>query len=260
MKLSARIIFLSVVLFFTCTSFAQDTPPPNVKEAEAKPFICDFGHLPEYPGGEGAMIKFLQANIKYPDSAAAREIEGRVVIKFTIDEAGQPRDFVLVRCVSPELDAEALRVVKLLPKFNRSREANPVKVSFMLPINFKLASDDHVATISKAAPPRVNVPHIYDVVDKMPQFPGGDDSLKAFINKNLEYPINGADVSGGVVVGFVVNEDGSISDITIRKKLEKSYDAEAMRVIKLLPKFIPGKLQGKNVKVSYVLPIGFGLK
>jgi len=98
---------------------------------------------------------------------------------------------------------------------------------------------------------------VYPMVEEMPQFPGGDKELINFIVKNLKYPENNADIKGIVICGFIVNRDGSISDIKVLRSLEPSFDAEAIEVIKLLPKWIPGKQNGKIVRTQYALPIKF---
>ena len=102
--------------------------------------------------------------------------------------------------------------------------------------------------------------HIFDVVEQMPVFPGGNDSLLSFVSKNLKWPNTDADVQGKVIVRFVVNTNGSISDIMVIRSLELHFDNEAIRVIKKLPKFIPGKQNGKAVNCWYILPIAFKLE
>jgi len=103
---------------------------------------------------------------------------------------------------------------------------------------------------------------IYTQVDVMPSFPGGETALMKFLTDNLTYPINAADqgIQGRVILRFVVNSDGSISDVEVMRSIEKSCDNEAIRVIKLMPKWIPGKLGGVNVPVYYKLPIVYRLQ
>ena len=98
---------------------------------------------------------------------------------------------------------------------------------------------------------------VYQVVEQMPQFPGGDDSLHNFISKNLRYPKTYLDYQGRVICRIIVNKDGSVSNIEVIRSLETSFDAEAIKVLKLLPKFIPGNQNGRNVRVWYTLPIAF---
>ena len=101
----------------------------------------------------------------------------------------------------------------------------------------------------------------YTVVEQMPQFPGGETALLNNISKNLVYPKiaqeNG--IQGRVIVRFMVNKDGSISNIQIVRSLDPTCDKEAIRIIKSLPKFIPAKQNGVNVAVWYTLPITFKL-
>jgi TonB family protein len=104
-------------------------------------------------------------------------------------------------------------------------------------------------------------PRVFTVVEQMPEFPGGETAVMSFLSKNIVYPEyeKEHDIQGRVIVEFVVNEDGSISNVIIKKSVSQNLDAEAMRVVKLLPKFKPGKQQGKVVRVSYILPIVFKL-
>jgi protein TonB len=95
----------------------------------------------------------------------------------------------------------------------------------------------------------------------MPQFPGGEEALFKFIALNLKYPIiDGDGMQGKVICRFIINKDGSVSDIKVIRSLDTSCDAEAIKVLKLLPKFIPGKQNGKNVRVWYTIPIAFKLE
>jgi protein TonB len=97
--------------------------------------------MPEYPGGVVEMMKFLQRNIQYPANAAKNEVEGRVILQFVVEKDGQIGDVKVVRSVDPELDAEAMRVVKSMPNFIPGRQdGKPVAVLYTIPISFKLQS------------------------------------------------------------------------------------------------------------------------
>ena len=89
------------------------------------------------------------------------------------------------------------------------------------------------------------------------QFPGGEDSLYSFIAKNLRYPSTCANVSGRVFAQILVEKDGSISNAKILRSLGKDFDDEVLRVIGLMPRWIPAKLDGKIVRMQYVVPIMF---
>ena len=101
---------------------------------------------------------------------------------------------------------------------------------------------------------------IYDKADQMPEFPGGVDSLMQFISATLQYPNTEADVTGMIITMFTVEKSGKISDIKLLRGIEKDYDNEALRIIKLMPDWIPGKKNGKPVNVKTIVPIRFLLK
>jgi len=108
----------------------------------------------------------------------------------------------------------------------------------------------------EAAPPREEV---FVRVEEMPSFPGGSDKMYAFLQKHKKYPQKApdSDLEGRVFVGFIVKSDGSIENIEIKRSLSPSHDAEAIRVIKMMPKWIPGKQNGRAVNCWYTLPIDF---
>ena len=103
---------------------------------------------------------------------------------------------------------------------------------------------------------------IFTFVEQQPSFPGGESEMNKFIKKNLKYPPaalrNG--LEGLVVVQFVVNKEGQISDVQVVKKLGGGTDEEAMRVVKMMPAFSPAKQNGRPVSFRYTLPVRFGLQ
>lgn len=102
---------------------------------------------------------------------------------------------------------------------------------------------------------------VYDVVEKMPEFPGGMAELMKYLSSNIKYPVEAhkAGIQGRVVVSFVVNKDGTVKDAKIVRSVDKSIDAEALRVISAMPKWLPGYQNGKAVKVRYTVPVTFRL-
>ena len=103
---------------------------------------------------------------------------------------------------------------------------------------------------------------VYDMVEQMPEFPGGMPALIEFLKSNIKYPKDAEKqkVEGKVLVLFIVETDGSVTDIKVAKKVFPSLDAEALRVVQAMPKWTPGKIKGRPVKVKYTLPIMFRLK
>ena len=111
-----------------------------------------------------------------------------------------------------------------------------------------------------AAEPASPEPKVYDMVEKMPSFPGGSEALKEYLKKNTRYPNPDACIQGRVVVVFVVDEKGNLSDGKVARSVEPSLDAEAVRVVKSMPRWNPGIEKGKAVKVRYTLPVTFRLQ
>ena len=122
--------------------------------------------------------------------------------------------------------------------------------------------------IAVAAPPPPPAPKpevsnkVFDVVEEMPSFPGGQGALMAFLSSNIKYPVvaqeNG--VQGRVIVGFVVEKDGSITDVKVMRSVDPSLDREAQRVVKAMPRWKPGKQNGSAVRVKYTVPVVFRLQ
>ena len=103
---------------------------------------------------------------------------------------------------------------------------------------------------------------VYRSVEQMPLFPGGDKALMSFIKSHINYPPEAAknNIEGRVVVQFVVKKDGSIGEVKVVQSLENDLDKEAVRVVKSLPKFTPGRHDGQAVSVWYTLAVSFKLK
>lgn len=114
--------------------------------------------------------------------------------------------------------------------------------------------------VTQQAPPEKE--QVFDMVEQMPTFPGGQGELMQFISKKLKYPTIAAEngVQGRVVCQFVVGSDGKVRDVKVLKTLDPYCDKEAIRVIMAMPHWIPGKQNGKAVSVKYTVPIIFRLQ
>ena len=113
--------------------------------------------------------------------------------------------------------------------------------------------------VTQAAPEPEKV---FDMVEQMPTFPGGQQELMAYLGKNIKYPTiaqeNGT--QGRVIIQFVVERDGSITDVRVARGVDPYLDKEAVRVVKSMPKWLPGKQNGKAVRVKFTVPVMFRLQ
>ena len=125
--------------------------------------------------------------------------------------------------------------------------------------NGKMLKDKKV--ITQPEPPKAEENRVFEVVEQMPAFPGGDVALMRYLQENVHYPTIALenDVQGRVVVGFVVEKDGSITDVRVIKSRDPALDHEAVRVVKSMPRWTPGKIDGAAVRVEYQVPVVFRL-
>ena len=114
----------------------EEKEPAADKPAEV---FISVEQMPQFPGGDAALLKYLSSHINYPPMAAESNVQGRVVVQFVVDKTGKVGEVTVVRSVDKELDREAVRVCKSLPKFVPGRQnGQPVSVWYTLPVTFKL--------------------------------------------------------------------------------------------------------------------------
>jgi TonB family protein len=198
----------------------------------------------------------LAQNIRYPEMAKKENIQGMVVVQFIIGKDGTIIDPHVVQGIGGGANEEALRVVKMMPKWKPGiQRGQAVNVQFNLPIRFMLEGGvtEKKAEVSK---------EVFKVVEQMPAYPEGQGALLEFLAKNINYPTvakeNG--VEGMVVVQYVIEKDGSISNAKVVKGIGAGCDEEALRVVNAMPNWIAGKQRGQAVAVRFNLPIRFKLE
>ena len=222
--------------------------------------------MPEFPGGMGECMKFIGKNIKYPTQAQENGIQGRVIVQMIVTKEGDIAEAKVVRSVDPLLDAEALRVINSMPKWKPGKQrGEAVNVKYTIPVMFRLSNEAPETKKEKestATEETVNENTIFQVVEEMPEFPGGMRECMNFIGKNIKYPTQAQEngKEGRVIVQFVVNRDGSIVEPSVVRGVDPELDAEALRVISIMPKWKPGKQRGKAVRVKYTIPVMFRLQ
>ena len=146
-------------------------------------------------------------------------------------------------------------------KKGQKAEALKVNNQKMQVVTSKKTENNSTITVnSPAAEPAAE--KVYDVVDEMPQFPGGTSELLKFLGMNIRYPKEAEEKGeqGRVIVTFVVGRDGAISDAAVRKSVSPQLDAEALRIVNAMPAWTPGKMHGEPVRVKYTIPVTFRLQ
>lgn len=256
-------------------------PPPMSPQISTDPSDLVFTVvevMPEFPGGQGALLQFLAKSIKYPVIAQQNGIQGRVTCSFVVGKDGVIRNIEVIRGVDPSLDLEAARVISMMPKWKPGmQKGKEVSVKYTVPVTFRLQGkednkptplpagegDNEITVVGYGEQKSADTSgQVFAIVEKMPQFPGGEKAINEFISKTLQYPViaqeNG--IQGKVVCSFIINQDGSVTDAEVISGVDPSLDREAQRIVSAMPKWTPGTQRGKAVRVKYTMPVTFTLQ
>lgn len=211
---------------------------------------------PEFPGGMESFYRFLAKNIHYPAKAKVEEIQGKVLVSFIVEKDGSVADVRIERGLEHNTEEECIRVIKLSPRWNpASHDGISMRAKKTVPVTFSLTSDEEDDNTGA----KDGADKVWAKVDKEPQFQGGMQAFYTYLPKNIKYPEeakrNG--ISGKVFLSFIVEKDGSLTNIKVIKEASPDLDAEAIRVIKISPKWQPGSANGVPCRVRFYLPIAF---
>ena len=217
-----------------------------------------------FPGGSEALIKFIQDNLKYPAEAEAKGVSGRVLVQFIVDKEGAIHDAKVLRPVNPSLDAEALRVINLMPNWiPATQNGEKVDSRYTIPLTFRLRPTraTHKTTLNDSIS---GTPADTTLVDKSdinsqnkgehnPEFPGGNAALMQFLINNVQYPAEAQDnkVGGRIIVQFVVDKEGNITD---PKVIKAEYVGLTPKIIK---KALRKLLMPRPCVLSNLCPNGY---
>lgn len=247
---------------FACTmafiAYAQhDTTLVVYAEEERDSLlVTNVDQMPEFPGGIDALNNFLHDNLHYPEEAKEKGVEGRVIVQFWIENDSTITHVVVVSKPNPLLDAEAVRLISSMPKWKpATQKGKPVRCRYVVPVHFKLDEENKVPADSEDD-------FACHFGEEMPEFPGGVEALMSYLKTSIRYPIAAQNkgVEGRVIVRFLVNVDGTISNAEIIKSVDKLLDDEALRIVRNMPKWKPGRNgKGEVEAMTFNLPIQFQL-
>jgi TonB family protein len=196
----------------------------------------------EFPGGITQLSKYLKASLKYPAEALKNKVEGKVFLTFVVEKDGSLTNIKVLHGIGSGTDAEAVRVIKASPKWKPGKQdGKVVRQQYTVPIAFVLPGNE-----------------IYIEVEHSAEFPGGMKTFYRFLAKNIKYPATG--VEGNAYLTFVVEKDGSLSNFKVLREPGAGLGNEAIRVMKLSPKWKPGTQNGIAVRQQYTVPVNFSLK
>jgi TonB family protein len=230
---------------------------------------------PSFPGGPDAFSSFLARTVKYPAVDRDNKVSGKVYVSFVVEKDGTITDIRPVRGPSETLKEEAVRSIKTSPRWKPGiQNGKPVRVQYTIPVNFALnnsapkedappatAKNTRVQSIVLGPSGSAPANKVYVAVEHEPEFPGGPDAFNSFLANNIKYPAVDRDhkVSGKVYIAFVVEMDGSLTDIKAIRGPSETLKDEAIHALKASPKWKPGVQNGQAVRVQYTVPVNFAL-
>ena len=249
------------------------------KDTLDNPIFEVVEHMPEFPdGGMSALMEYLSKNIKYPEAAMKKGTQGRATVQFVVEKDGSITNVKILRGIDPELNKEAVRVISAMPKWKPgTQKGEAVRVKYTVPVMFRLTENntqvkyapieskiDEMVVVGYA-PEEATYPEevtVFEVVEKMPEYPGGMSAMMEFIGKNIKYPVAAqkAKIQGRVVIQFIVDKEGNIICPRVIRGADPLLDAEAIRLTTIMPKWKPGMQRGQAVNVKYTVPIMFRLQ
>ena len=255
---------------FGATELAQMDPDnivivliPMIDNTLTAPDIFEVvEQMPEYPyGGMAGLMQYLSQNIRYPEAAKKAGTQGRVTVQFVVEKDGSISNVSTLRGVEPDLDKEAVRVISEMPKWKPgTQRGEAVRVRYTVPVMFRLDNKaEEVVVVSKT---QENKSDAYEVVEQMPEFPGGFAEMMKYLANNIKYPSeahkNGT--QGRVIVQAIIDTEGNVTNTRVYKNVDPYLDAEAIRVVSSMPKWKPGMQGGKPVNVKFTIPVMFRLQ
>ncbi|WP_180754417.1 energy transducer TonB [Hymenobacter sp. DG01] len=262
MKHAFRLFLLSGLLAAAAPALAQQKLKyPKQPAASA---IYDAVAQPAVPvGGLEAYAQYLADQQQYPTAALQAGAQGTVTVTFVVEKTGSISNVAVTQPVNPALDAEAIRLIKGGPRWTPAQHRGGiVRQRVSVPISFQIPGEAGGTGTAAGATPTGTAPTTQLVKPDSPARPvGGTDAFFEWIQQNQKYPALARQrkMQGRVMMEFVVDKDGSLTDIKPIKRLGSGLDEEAIRLIKAAPKWQPATYQGQPMRQKMVLPVVFTL-
>src|SRR5688572_2656098 len=223
--------------------------------------VYDAVEIPAQPkGGIDAFQEYITSNLNYPTLSLRSKTQGIVEVSFIIEKNGSVSNAEIIKGLDDACNKEAIRVVKTSPNWVPAKhKGQVVRQRVVMPINFtipsQLATQPPVADSSKTNTLKQIAP------EEAARPEGGQDAFFAYLKANQKYPAKAKknQVQGKVMVEFVVEKDGSLSNLKVIKRLGNGLDEEAIRLIEKGPKWLPAKYNGEPIRQKMILPVIFQL-
>lgn len=228
---------LTLLLLVSCSTAFSQTGGTTSENDSIEWEVVE--QMPEFPGGELELFKYLGSNTKYPELAMSVGISGTSYVQFVVEKDGSISNVETTRGIGGGCDEEAVRVVQDMPKWNPGmHKGKPVRVTYKLPVKFSLRDV------------------FFEAV-----YVGGPAEMDKFIMENLIYPEKAKkkNVGGTVLLNVEILTNGAIGNVKVLSTDSKLLNAEAKHVVESMPKWKPASKGGKNIVVGVEISVVFEL-
>lgn len=215
-----------------------------------------------FPGGRIELDKFVSRTVAYPAVDRENNIQGKVNLVILIETDGSVTNVIATSGPSETLKSAAIEAIKKSPKWTPSyRNGKPEKTLYNYEVNFTLGNELSNGDRTYPVVDNGDNSRVYALVEKQPSFPGGTQSFLQYLASNIKYPAEDRknNVQGRVVAQFVVEKDGSLSDVKVLRTPSAAMGEEAVRVLSISPKWTPALQGGRPVRAQYTVPVNFTL-
>ncbi|NVO31398.1 energy transducer TonB [Hymenobacter lapidiphilus] len=263
MKQPFRQVLLSALLSAAAHSPALAQQKLKYPKAPAANTVYEAVEQPALPaGGLEAFAQYLADNQQYPTAALQTGAQGTVTVTFVVEKTGSLGEVAVAQPGNALLDAEAVRLIKAAPRWTPARHRGGiVRQRQVVPVTFQIPGETGAAATTPAPAGAADGGTQVVTADRPARPVGGTEAFFEWIQANQKYPALALQrkINGKVMMEFIIEKDGSLTDIKPIKRLGSGLDEEAIRLLKAAPKWEPALYKGQPIKQKMVLPVVFSL-
>ena len=251
---------LEGIVAFGDPNYPEEFPAP--KDASADPFYDGYYSDPpvkaEFPGGQQELSRWIDRHTRIPSQLQESGVVGEVVAALRIESDGHVSGYRILKGLEG-CNNEARRLINTMPQWKPAGIPGKGPVASIVTVTIPFMALTVVGETGWM--PDDDMADVFVTVDEDPQFPGGMDALYKWLAEHIEYPQQAKEngIEGKVYVTFVVEKDGSITKPLLLRDIGGGCGQEVIRVVKMMPRWIPGKNHGETVRVQFNIPVKFTL-
>ncbi len=258
--------FIAITFFTISATAGTRLSNYHILPADTDKIYAGVEHAPQPKGGTDAFEKFFLDNMRYAFSGNTSQLQGRIYLRFVVEKDGSLSSINILTSTSKKITDAAISILKICPNWlPGTQDGKSVRVQHIVPISFDTninnRADQPVLTRMAPANYSPDAEGVYSSVETSPVPPGGAEGMANFLKRNVHYPAIDKEnnVQGRVIVQFIIEKDGSLSNLKAVRTPSATLGEEAIRALRLSPNWEPGKMHGEPVRVRAAVPVNFTL-